>query len=85
MQSVPVRMRKAYAGTQIAEIKLPLGAAKKLMEIGKVKVSWTVCTIKSINRPERCFKCLEFGHRYMAARAKIEPTVVGNAERRDTR
>ena len=62
-QSAPVRLRKAYSSTQTAEIKLSLDAAKKLIAAGEVKVGWTVCTLRLIDQPERCYKCLGFGHR----------------------
>ena len=41
-----------------SEIKLSLDDAKKLIAAGKIKVGWTVCTLRPINPPERCYKCL---------------------------
>ena len=57
-----IRLRPTYGKTQIAEIKLPVKSANRLLEIGKVKVGWTVCTMKLQKQPKRCFKCMDFGH-----------------------
>lgn len=57
-----IRLRKAYGGSQIAEIKLLAEAANKLLKAGKVKVGWTVCSLRAVERLERCFKCMGFGH-----------------------
>lgn len=61
-----IRIRKAFGGTQTAAIRLPVDAANKLMETGKIKVGWSVCTLRITPRVtkqmERCFRCMEFGH-----------------------
>lgn len=58
-----VRMRKAYFGTQVATIKLPLAEANKLLEAGKAKVGWTICQLRAPRAQLlRCYKCLGFGH-----------------------
>lgn len=61
-----IRMRKAYGGTQTAAIRLAMAAANKLLELGRVKVGWSVCSLKATPRVtkqmERCFKCMGFGH-----------------------
>lgn len=58
-----VKLRKAYGGTQIATIKLPVAEANKLLELGKIKVGWTICPLR---RPRtqllRCYRCHGFGH-----------------------
>lgn len=60
------RLRKAYGGTQIASIRLSTPAASKLLEEGKVKVGWSVCSLKPVPRVTqqmmRCFRCMGFGH-----------------------
>jgi hypothetical protein len=65
-QPMTIRMRKGYSGTQTATIRLALSAANKLLETGKVKVGWSVCSLKTIppvpKQMERCFKCMGFGH-----------------------
>lgn len=35
-------LRKAYGGTQMAVIRLPSEAAKKIIEMGKIRVGWVV-------------------------------------------
>ena len=61
-----VRMRKAYGNTQNASIRLSTPAANKLLAAGKVKVWWSVCSLRMAPRVSqqmtRCFKCLGFGH-----------------------
>lgn len=61
-----IRLRKAYGGMQIATIRLSTSAANKLLEIGRVKVWWSVCSLKAVPRVSkqltRCFKCMDFGH-----------------------
>lgn len=61
-QTAPIRLRKAYGDTQIATIKLTTEVANRLLEKGKVKVGWTVCSIRAMQQPERCYKCMGFGH-----------------------
>lgn len=55
-------LRKAYGGTQIATISLPVELAQKVLLVGKLKVGWTVCKLRELIRPLNCFKCLDFGH-----------------------
>lgn len=55
-------LRKAYGGTQTATISLPSVVAKKLIEVGKVRIGWVICRIRAKVQPRRCFKCLDFGH-----------------------
>lgn len=58
----PIRMRKSYGSTQIATIKMAIPVANKILEVGKVKVGWSVCSLRVSQQPLRCFKCLGFGH-----------------------
>jgi hypothetical protein len=62
-KTAKVKMRKAYSGTQIGTIKLPVAEANKLLKAGKIKVGWTICHVR-IPRTQllRCYKCLGFGH-----------------------
>ena len=61
-----IRLRKAYGGTQTASIRLSTPAASKLLEDGRVKVGWSVCSLKPVPRVTqqmtRCFRCMGFGH-----------------------
>jgi hypothetical protein len=63
-EAVDIKLRRAYAGTQIATLKLPVVEAKVLLEKGKIRVGWTICPLKIPERqPLRCFKCYGFGHK----------------------
>ncbi|KXJ67809.1 hypothetical protein RP20_CCG010455 [Aedes albopictus] len=57
-----VRLRRGPFGTQAASIKLPVDAANKAMTIGKIKVGCSVCPLRFSQRPEGCYRCLEYGH-----------------------
>ena len=62
-RTAKVKLRKAYSGTQIATIKLPVTEANKLLEKGKIKVGWTICQLRTPRTQLlRCYKCLGFGH-----------------------
>jgi hypothetical protein len=62
-KSASIRMRKAFGGTQIASLKLPVAHANELMERGKIRVGWTICPLRLPDRRlSRCYKCLSFGH-----------------------
>jgi hypothetical protein len=37
---VVIKLRRAYAGTQVATLKLPVVEAKALLEKGKMRVGW---------------------------------------------
>lgn len=64
--SMAIRLRKAYGGTQTAAIRLPVTAAKTVLEVRSIKVGWSVCSLREIPRVakqmERCFRCMGFGH-----------------------
>ncbi|XP_054085772.1 uncharacterized protein LOC128921646 [Zeugodacus cucurbitae] len=55
-------LRKSYGDTQTALIKLPVEAARQLLLNKKLKVGWVNCRIREYRQPQRCFKCLDFGH-----------------------
>lgn len=57
-----VSLRKAYSGTQAATVNLPAITAKSLLDVGKVKIGWSVCRLRERTTLTKCFKCLEFGH-----------------------
>lgn len=57
-----VSLRKAFMGMQTATINLPANTAKSLLDVGKVKIGWSVCRLKERTMLTKCFKCLEFGH-----------------------
>lgn len=55
-------MRPSFGGTQIAVLKLPFEQAKKALEIGRVRIGWTMCKLREVKRTSQCFRCLDFGH-----------------------
>lgn len=55
-------LSKGYGGTQNAGISLPADQAYKLLAVEKIKIGWSICRIKEIIQPKRCFKCMEFNH-----------------------
>lgn len=58
-----IKFRRAYGGTQIATIKLPVAGANLLLKAGKIKVGWTICQLRTPRTQLlRCYKCLGFGH-----------------------
>ena len=65
-ETLVIKLRKAYGGTQTASIRLSAAVAPKLLKKGKIKVGWSVCAFKTVPRVakqmERCFKCWCFGH-----------------------
>ncbi|KAI8116712.1 putative 50 kDa protein in type I retrotransposable element R1DM [Lucilia cuprina] len=67
-ESVIKNIRKAYGGTQTAKISLPDALAQKALEMGKLKIGWSVCRVREPIVLQRCFRCLEFGH--IASRCK---------------
>jgi hypothetical protein len=62
-RAAQIKLRKAYGGTQIATIKLPVAEANLLLEKGKIRVGWTICQLQ-VPRTQllRCYRCLGFGH-----------------------
>ncbi|KAL7725922.1 hypothetical protein ACLKA6_000688 [Drosophila palustris] len=68
-------LRRAYGGTQIATIKVPMDSAAKLDEAGKVRIGWVICRIRRKLSPTRCFKCMDFGH--VARKCKSEANCAG--------
>lgn len=61
-----IRLWNSFGGTQTAELRLQAEDAKKLLDRGKIKVGWTMNTIKVMERekPEvrKCYRCMGFGH-----------------------
>ncbi|XP_049317914.1 uncharacterized protein LOC125780185 [Bactrocera dorsalis] len=55
-------LRKSYGDTQTALIKLPVEAARQLLLTRRLKVGWVNCRIREYRQPQRCFKCLDYGH-----------------------
>lgn len=63
LAAVVVKLRKSYNGQQAAQLTLPPECARKLLDIGRIKVGWSRCRVRLRTEILRCFKCLGFGHR----------------------
>jgi hypothetical protein len=57
-----IRLRKSFNGTKRGTIRVTAAVANKLLEEGKIKVGWSVCELRAIKEPLKCFRCLGFGH-----------------------
>ena len=58
-----IRLRAGPRGTKVASFKLPVDEANKAIAVGKIKVGWSVCSLRVFNPPLACYRCLEPGHR----------------------
>lgn len=56
-------MRPSKDGNQIATIQTNKEDARTLTKLGRIKIGWVKCRIKERVVIQRCYKCLEFGHR----------------------
>lgn len=44
-------------------MRCPIGAVRKLVQVGNVTIGWSLAKIEAIERrPLQCFRCLEIGH-----------------------
>lgn len=55
-------LRMGRAGTQIAVVHMPVGAAEELLNSGDIKIGWTRCRVKPKIDVLKCFNCLKLGH-----------------------
>ncbi|XP_058799019.1 uncharacterized protein LOC131668675 [Phymastichus coffea] len=60
--SSSIKIRGLYNGTQAAHIQLPVAAARKLLENGKLRIGWVNCRVQPFTPTQRCYRCLENGH-----------------------
>ena len=58
-----IRLRAGPRGTQVASFKLPVDEANKAIAVGKIKVGWSVCSLRVFSPPLACYRCLEPGHK----------------------
>ncbi|XP_055605026.1 uncharacterized protein LOC129753254 [Uranotaenia lowii] len=56
------------SGTQVAFVKLLVAAANAALECGRLKVGWSIFQIAIPQQPERCFRCVEYGHKTFACK-----------------
>lgn len=50
-------------GTQKAIFRVPLSMKDRVLNPGKVKVGWCVCSLREALAPVKCFKCWRIGHK----------------------
>lgn len=67
-----IAMRSSFRGSQTATIQLANDLAKKLLEVGKLRVSWSRCRVREKLVPTRCFKCWEFGHKSGSCKSVVD-------------
>lgn len=63
IQESGVRLRKSFAGMQVATFQVPLAESKKVLEKAKLKVGWSICHLTISQPPQTCYRCLVPGHR----------------------
>lgn len=56
-------IRKGKYEEQTAIIEIPRKQAGNLIKLRKLRIGWTECGIRERIHIQRCFKCLEYGHR----------------------
>lgn len=57
-----VSLRLAYGGAQTAVVALSSTAARRLCSVGRLRVGLVFARVRSVELPDRCYKCLAFGH-----------------------
>lgn len=57
-----VSLRQMYGGAQAAIVSLPAMEAKRLCSAGRLRVGLVYARVRSIELPDRCYRCLAFGH-----------------------
>ncbi|XP_059059220.1 uncharacterized protein LOC131852557 [Achroia grisella] len=56
-------IRRSPSGSGSIWVRCPVGAVKRLVDAGKLRVGWTMARVRSLDpRPMRCFRCLLTGH-----------------------
>lgn len=55
-------LRTTFRGNSRAIIEIPTEAASCIIEKNRIRLGYTVCTIKRAADITRCFRCHEFGH-----------------------
>nr|BAC57913.1 gag-like protein [Anopheles gambiae] len=59
-----IKVREARTkGTQKATFRVPLSAKERVLNPGKLKVGWCVCSLREATVQVKCFKCWKLGHK----------------------
>lgn len=66
--ALEIKMSKNWRGSLTAEISMNKDEAKKLIEVGKIKIGWSVCRVKNKIILNRCYGCLRMGHSWFECR-----------------
>ena len=67
-----VYVRKTYGGMKKAILRLPIQAARKLLEKPTIRVNWSNCQIREIIKPTKCFKCWQYSHHTKNSNAEVD-------------
>ncbi|XP_039761486.1 uncharacterized protein LOC120634778 [Pararge aegeria] len=66
-------IRQDAGGLGTVWLRCPVAAAKKVLEGGRLLVGWVSAQVKVLDeRPQRCYRCLEFGHMRALCTAEID-------------
>ncbi|KAI5719057.1 hypothetical protein M8J76_004319 [Diaphorina citri] len=60
-------------GTKTAEVTLEKTQATKLKAMEKIKLGWSICTVREKAKILRCYACLKMGHAHYECRQKRGP------------
>lgn len=56
------RLKKGFAGTQIATVEMSRKFADLLIKAEKIKIGWVRCRVRLRDVAVKCYRCLGFGH-----------------------
>ncbi|VVC42054.1 Zinc finger, CCHC-type [Cinara cedri] len=60
---VSVRIRENVGGGKVALLDVPMDVASRLAEVGKVKIGWSLCRVRLLERRKPlCHRCQKPGH-----------------------
>lgn len=63
MEDVKITIRDITGGGKVARLMLPMKLAHKLAETGKIRIGWSRCRVKLLEkRTPTCYRCQQSGH-----------------------
>ncbi|XP_070075145.1 uncharacterized protein [Drosophila takahashii] len=65
-------IRPSFSGTQTAVFSLPVPQGKMVTSHRQIRIGWSLCRIRELGGPPRCFKCLELGHIAIRCKSPID-------------